>query len=43
MEINKCLKEYQKSLDEKKEEIEFIYEGYTKNFEKLIPEKKQNI
>lgn len=38
VEVNKCVKEYNKNLEEMKEEIEFIYEGYTKNFEKLIPE-----
>ena len=40
MEIRKCLIDYSRNLDEKKEEIEFIYDGYCKNFEELLKEKK---
>lgn len=42
MQVKNCLSEYSKNMEESKEEIEFIYEGYTKNFEKLIPENKDN-
>jgi len=38
-ELRRCIKDYNTNLEEMKEEIEFIYEGYSKNFEKLNPEK----
>ena len=41
--IQGCLLEYSKRLMELKDEIEFIYEGYNKNFEKLFPEKKNKL
>lgn len=41
--IKKCFMAYSKNLEEIKEEIEFIYDGYTKNFESLIPNCKQSM
>jgi hypothetical protein len=40
IELRKCIRDYETNLNEMREEIEFIYEGYTKNFEKLIQENK---
>ena len=40
MEIRKCIYEYRGNLDEMKEEVEFIYDGYSKNFENLLLENK---
>ena len=40
MEQKKCFVEYTKNLDDLKDEVEFIYEGYCKNFDKLMPEEK---
>lgn len=36
--IVKCLKKYQSDLDGLKEEVEYIYKGYMKNFDSLIAE-----
>jgi hypothetical protein len=41
VEMQKCIARYKKNMEESKEEIEFIYDGYNKNFEKLLPLAKE--
>ncbi len=41
VQLDKCVQNYTNSLDATKDEIEYIYKGYMKNFDELI--KKNNI